>query len=190
MKLLNFLDLYPEKISLVHKGEQNIRNSFSRLVSILVLCGIIVTVCILGQNFYKRKNPQILFKNSPTDEYPFFSLNYTNFFIGAALGDFSRNVIPPNDTSYKIIFRYTEHLIKDGKDIWNVKDLESVLCRETQIHPLLLQLDKKQNVLKDFLCPKDLNVTIGGDVSQLREMSLNVLLSECIESSNQKACLP
>jgi len=192
MKYLQILDLFPEKISLTHKGEKEVRNLFSIIVSILVLCGMLAMFIIFGQNFYNRKNPAVLFKNTPTSDYPFFTLNHSNFFIGAALGDYSRKVVKPDESSYKVIFRLTEHLIEDGKDIWNVKDLESALCRETLIHPLFKELDAKNKILEGFFCPKDLNITIGGDVSQLREMWLSVNLFECDNANSalkQKPCL-
>ncbi len=179
MKYLDLFDLFPESISLVHKGEKEIKNIFSTVVSIFIICGFIVLIGILGQDLYKRTNPNIMFKYAPLATTPFFNFNQNNFFIGAALGDFSRATLPADDTSYEILFRYVDHTIIDGKDIWNVTFLESVPCEETEIHPMFKKFDTEKKVLKNFLCPKNFNITIGGDASEQRESWLDVFVGEC-----------
>ena len=76
MDILQYFDLFPEKISLFHKGNKDVRNLFSIIISLIILSCMIISIFLFGENFFKRLNPQVIFKNIETGEYPFFKLNY------------------------------------------------------------------------------------------------------------------
>jgi hypothetical protein len=186
---VKYIDLFPRQVSLIHKGGVQFRNLFSTFVSIFIIIGMIASTIFFGRNFFERLNPQVIFKSSPTASFPYFEQNSTNFFAAAALADYSRNPIPLDKTYFSIIFRYTEHLIVDGKDIWNVSYFNTTPCNQLNIsNKLYKELTSQSKILDGYLCPIITPFTLGGDASQMKESWVDILVKDCVNSTSQIIC--
>jgi hypothetical protein len=186
---LKYIDLFPRQISLIHKGRLQFRNSFSTLVSFFIIIGMILSTIFFGRNFFERLNPQVIFKSSPTGNFPYLEQNNTNFFAAAALTDFSRNPLAFDESYFSILFRFTEHLIVDGKDIWNVSFFNTTLCNQLNIsNKFYNELNNKTKILDGYLCPIITPFTLGGDASQFKESWVDILVKDCVNSTSQIVC--
>lgn len=162
---MKYFDFLGESPSLYFNNDGKIKTKFGSIMSLIILLLLIALFWGLGQDFFKRSNPNMSYETvNPLNSYKLM-LNEDNFEVAFRFEDFDMNHIE-NNILYMTLEFYEASRLDSGK--WNRTN-----SKKMQMERCISNVNSKneQSFLdkqlpnageKGWLCPNFRNITVGG----------------------------
>jgi hypothetical protein len=193
-KVLNHIDMFNVKPTVIYDGKSSYKTTLSRIVSILIIITGFALLFNFCKELWQKENPNTFsYTEILTDKSPKKELNNDNFLLAFRLED----LYGENIKHYEKYIQF-EAYYKNITVAFNKPTAQSNItlniqkCSKLLFNDELLEFFKLEQELGTFYCISDLNSTIGGYYTYKEPTSfINIQIKACSNKFDKiKTCAP
>ena len=159
---LKYLDYYSLNVNLSYKGKEKYSTLIGGCLTLFCITFVMLNAWLIGNDIFKKENPSIIGSDEDLGyNYPNYTINYENFFIGYSVSDAENNPFH-DETILKVVpIHYTNNYDSNGTLTYKKTELSKTSCSDYFLD-VNLTFPLSPSIMKPLNCIKDLNHSIGG----------------------------